>query len=172
MVKSVCETAPKFLCCVGFEYAFFLRSSFTLCYFRVRYRWYAFINVDETVQKGLNFVFFLFLLLLLVMNFSADEFRRRSWCGHLPCIWQKQLHHRRKHWSYRYGSYVNRDLESRGFSVVPANRKRQEVTWLVPCRRLRCLRFTFVRQDNTVGVSEVSQGLMWPITSQAHVCQT
>ena len=60
-------------------------------------------------------------------------------------------------------------IKSRLFFGVPANRESQEVTWLVPGRQLCGLRFTFVWLDNAVDISEVSQGLLWPITSQAHV---
>ena len=167
---KLCETEPKSLSCVGFEYAFFLRSTFTLCCFRERYRWYAFINVDETGQKGLTFLFFCFFCFCWSKEFVSEKNSSRSWCGYLPCIWQKQLYHGRKHWSYRYGLYVNRDPNSESmFFGVPANRESQQVTWLVPCRLLCGLKFTFVWLDKVVDISEVSQGLLWPITSQAHV---
>ena len=59
-------------------------------------------------------------------------------------------------------------LRSR-FSAFPANRKRQEVTWLVSCCQVCSLRFTFIRLDHAPEVSDLPQGFLHSKLSQSHV---
>ena len=57
-------------------------------------------------------------------------------------------------------------LRSRFFGI---SREPQEVTWPVRWREVCSLRFTFVRLDHVLAVSDLPQGFSHPKTSQSHV---
>ena len=69
----------------------------------------------------------------------------------------------------RYGFHIGERAIGCGFPELPANRKRQEVTWQGPCRQVCGLRFTFVRLDHTPEVSDLPQSFLHPKISQSHV---
>ena len=60
-------------------------------------------------------------------------------------------------------------LRLTGFSAFPANRERLEITWPVRWRQVCSLRFTFVRLDHVLEVSDLPQRFLHPKTSQLHV---